>query len=152
MIPADCHGQTKTEKKIEMDIGINREHRDVGIKRMELLDKMLSSELLEKKRNHVHKVEQDYNNKIMELINSIIPPVAQNKVITHIDVNFFAPEFESEIYASRKTSVSVILRHGALKRWAMQFSSEKEATDNLKDMINSAFNIPRENIVITVVR
>ena len=51
-------GQQKTPQ-LEMDIGINREHRDVGLKRMELLDKMLSNDLLAKKRDHVHKVEQD---------------------------------------------------------------------------------------------
>ena len=151
-ISTDCHGQTRTEKKVEMEIGINREQRDVGLKRMELLDKMLSSELLEKKRNHVHKVEQDYNKKIMELINSIIAPVAQNKVITHIDVNFFSPEFETEVYASKKTSVSIILRYGALKRWSMQHNSEKEALDKLKELIQTTFKIPPENISITSIR
>lgn len=151
-ISAECHGQTRTEKKVEMEIGINREPRDVGMKRMELLDKMLSSELLEKKREHVHKVEQDYNNKIMEVINGIMPPVAQNKVLTHIDVNFFSPEFETEVYASKKTSVSIILRYGALKRWALQNSSEQEALDKLKELVHTTFKIPPENISITVIK
>ena len=33
---------TRKEKKIEMDIGINKEDRDVGLKRMEIIDKALS--------------------------------------------------------------------------------------------------------------
>ena len=151
-IPADGYGQTKTEKKVDVEIGINREHRDVGIKRMELLDRMLSPELLEKKRDHVHKVEQDYNNKIMQLINSIIPPAAQNKVLTHIDVNFFSPEFESEVSSSRKVGVSIILRQGAIKKWSAQHNSEQEALAELKGLIHTTFQIPADNISITIIK
>jgi len=151
-MPASSFGENTTDKKVEMEIGINREHRDVGLKRMELLDRMLSSELMEKKRNLVREVEQDYNGKITELINSILPPVAQNKVLTHIDVNFFSPEFETEVYSSQKIGVSLILRYGAFRKWASQYNSEQAATNELKGLIHTTFKIPTENIAVTVVK
>ncbi len=141
----------KTEEKVEMEIGINREHRDVGLKRLELVDKALDRELVERKRQLVHKIEQDYNKKVIELINSIIPAIFNNKVMTHLDVNFFAPEFESQIHASQTASVSIILTNEAFGTWAAQNSSEQDAMDKMKQLLTTTFKIPPENISILVV-
>ncbi len=146
-----CHGQTKKEERVEMEIGINREHRDVGLKRMELIDKALSRELVERKRALVQKIEQDYNTKILQIINSIIPELFKNKVLTHLDVNFFAPDFETQIHASQKASVSIIIARDGFNTWAAQNSSEQSALTTLKQLINTTFKIPHENISILIV-
>ncbi len=140
-----------SQKKVEVDIGINREHRDVGLKRLELLDKTLSRDLIERKRELVHDIEKDYNKKIIMLIDSIIPPIFDNKVITHIDVNFFDPDFESQIRASQKISVSLILKRDGLDTWAEQNSSKEEALSTIKQIISSTFKISDENISVLLV-
>ena len=141
----------KTEKKVEMEIGINREHRDVGMKRMEIIDKALSRDLVERKRELVQKIEQDYNRKIIRIINSIIPEIFDNKVMTHLDVNFFASDFESEVQASQAASVSIILARDGFDTWAAQNPSEQEALNKMKELINTTFKIPPENISILIV-
>ena len=140
-----------SEKKIKLDIGINKEDKDVGLKRLELLDRTLSRDLIERKRELVHDIEGDFNKKIITLIDSIIPPILENKVITHIDVDFFDPDFESQIRASQKVSVSLILRRAGFDTWVEQNSSEKDALIKLKQIINSTFKIPDENISVLVV-
>jgi hypothetical protein len=140
-----------SQKKVEVDIGINREHRDVGLKRLELLDKTLSRDLIERKRELVHDIEKDYNKKIIMLIDSIIPPIFDNKVITHIDVNFFDPDFESQIRASQKISVSLILKRDGLDTWAEQNSSKEEALSTIKQIISSTFKISDKNISVLLV-
>ena len=143
--------QTKIEEKVDMDIRVNQEHRDVGLKRMELIDKSLSRELIERKRAIVRQIESDYNRKVSELINSIIPEMFKSKVLTNIDVNFFAPDFETQVYASQQTSVSIILKRAGFDHWAAQNSSEPEAMHTLKQLVNTTFKIPEENISILVV-
>ncbi len=140
-----------SEKKVEVDIGINKEDKDVGLKRLELLDRTLSRDLIERKRKLVHDIEGDFNKKIIILIDSIIPPILENKVITHIDVDFFDPDFESQIRASQKVSVSLILRRAGFDTWVEQNSSEKDALVKIKQIINSTFKIPDENISILIV-
>ena len=140
-----------SEKKVEVDIGINKEDKDVGLKRLELLDRTLSRDLIERKRKLVHDIEGDFNKKIIILIDSIIPPILENKVITHIDVDFFDPDFESQIRASQKVSVSFILRRAGFDTWVEQNSSEKDALVKLKQIINSTFKIPDGNISVLVV-
>jgi hypothetical protein len=138
-------------KKVEMDIGINREHKDVGLKRMELIDKMLSRDLIERKRKLVQDVEKDYNRKIITILDSIIPPIFDNKVLTHIDVNFFDPDFESQIRASQKIAVSIILKRDGFNYWAEQNSSENDALGKMKQLIGNTFQIPDENISVLIV-
>lgn len=119
---------------------------------MELLDRTLSRTLIERKRELVHDIEGDYNHKIITLIDSIIPPILENQVITHIDVDFFDPDFESQIRASQKVSVSLILkRAGFNNTWVEQNSSEKDAIIKIKQIINSTFKIPHENISVLIV-
>ena len=139
------------KKKVEVDIGINKEDKDVGLKRMELIDKVLSRDLIERKRELVQNVEKDYNRKITRLLNSIIPPIFDNKVMTHIDVNFFDPDFESQIRASQKIAVSLILKRDGFNHWAEQNLSENDALDKIKQLIGNTFKIPDENISVLVV-
>ena len=139
------------KKKEEEDIGINKEDKDVGLKRMELIDKVLSRDLIERKRKLVQDVEKDYNKKLIRIVNSIIPPTFDNKVITHIDVNFFDPDFESQIRASQKVSVSLILKRDGFDTWAEQNVSESDAIDKMKQIIGNTFKIPDENILVLIV-
>ena len=145
-------GETRSEQKIDMDINVNREHRDVGMKRMELIDKTLSRELMERKRDYVQKIEQDYNQKILQLVNSIIPQVFNNKVMTHLDVNFFAADFESQISANQKVAVSIIITREGFNSWVVQNPSEQEAMHKLSGLINTVFKILPENISILIVK
>ena len=139
------------KKKVEVDIDINKEDKDVGLKRMELIDKVLSRDLIERKRRLVQDVEKDYNKKLIVIVNSIIPPIFDNKVITHIDVNFFDPDFESQIRASQKVSVSLILKRDGFNTWAEQNVSEHDAIDKMKQIIGNTFKIPDENISVLIV-
>lgn len=138
-------------KKVEMDIGINKEDKDVGLKRMELIDRMLSRELIERKRKLVQDIEKDYNQKITMILNSIIPAIFDNKAITHIDVNFFDPDFESQIRSSQKIAVSIILKRDGFNSWAEQNSSQNNALDILKQTISNTFKVPEENISVLLV-
>lgn len=139
------------KKKVEVDIDINKEDKDVGLKRMELIDKVLSRDLIERKRRLVQDVEKDYNKKLITIVDSIIPPIFDNKVITHIDVNFFDPDFESQIRASQKVSVSLILKRDGFNTWAEQNVSENDAIAKMKQIIGNTFKIPDENISVLIV-
>jgi hypothetical protein len=150
MLPTKSHAGSD-KKKVEVDIGINKEDKDVGLKRMELIDKMLSRDLIERKRELVQNVEKDYNKKIVALLDSIIPPIFDNNVITHIDVNFFDPDFESQIRASQKIAVSLILKRDGFDSWAKQNESENDALDKIKQIIGNTFKIPDENISVLIV-
>ncbi|MBU0993774.1 MAG: hypothetical protein KJ737_14870 [Proteobacteria bacterium] len=140
-----------TYKRVDMNIDVNKEDKEVGLKRMELLDKMLSRDLMDRKRSLVRSIEDDYNKKIISLLNSLIPSVFDNKVLTHVDVNFFAPDFESQIKSSQKASVSIILKREGFDIWASQNPSEKEALGTIKQLIGTTFKIPDENITILIV-
>ena len=69
---------TPKDQNIKDDIDYNKEDRDVGLKRMEILDKTLSPELLARKRAVVQSIEQDYNNKVSTLIKRLTPAIADN--------------------------------------------------------------------------
>ncbi len=140
-----------TYKKVDMNIGVNKEDRDVGLKRMELIDKSLSRDLIERKRKLVQTIEQDYNRKVTNVINGIIPTIFDTKVFAHIDVNFFAPDFESEVKTSQKVSVSIIMKRDGFDTWARQNPSEEQALNTMKQLIGNSFKIPEENISILVV-
>lgn len=140
-----------TYKRVDMNIGVNKEDRDVGLKRMELIDKALSQDLIDRKRKLVRTMEDDFNRKVKEVINSIIPTLFDTKVFTHIDVNFFAPDFESEITSSQKVSVSIIMKREGFETWASQNPSEQEALNTIKQLIGNTFKIPGENVSVLVV-
>ena len=140
-----------TYKKVDMNIDVNKEDRDVGLKRMEIIDKALSRDLIERKRALIKRVEEDYNQKIMELINSIIPPMFENKVLSHVDINFFDPDFEAQVKASQKVGVSIILKRDGFDIWAKQNSSEAAAKQTLIQLIGNTLKIPEKNISLLVV-
>lgn len=135
----------------KVDIDVNKEDREVGLKRLELIDKVLSQDMMKRKRNMVRNIESDYNEKTKKMIDSIISPIFENKVFTHIDVNFFSPDFESEVKASQKVSVSIILKRDGFNTWVEQNSSEQEALKALKQLIGNTFKTPVENISILIV-
>jgi hypothetical protein len=85
------------------------------------------------------------------MIDSIISPIFENKVFTHIDVNFFSPDFESEVKASQKVSVSIILKRDGFNTWVEQNSSEQGALKAMKQLIGNTFKTPVENISILIV-
>lgn len=143
--------QTKSDQRVEMEVGINREHRDVGLKRMEIIDKALSRDLVERKLGLVGQIEESYNKKILQLINSLIPAIHNNKVMTHLDVNFLAPDFEAEVHASQKVAVSLIIQRDAFESWVEQNSSSQEAMAKIRDLLKTTFKIPVDNISILVV-
>jgi len=143
---AEKNGSHKT-----VDINVNKEDREVGLKRLELIDKLLSQDMMQRKRNMVRNLEQDYNEKTKKMLDSIIEPIFKNKVFTHINVNFFVPDFESEVKASKKVSVSIILKRDGFKTWVDQNPSEKEALNSLKQLIGNTFKIPAESISVLIV-
>ena len=140
-----------TYKRVDMNIGVNKEDRDVGLKRMEMIDKVLSRDLIDRKRELVRTIEKDYNQKVSGLINSIIPTLFDTKVFTNINVNFFAPDFDSEVNSSQNVSVSIIMKRDGFDTWAKQNSSEQDALNTLKQVIGNTFKIPGDNISILVV-
>ncbi|MBF0226890.1 MAG: hypothetical protein HQK76_15700 [Desulfobacterales bacterium] len=142
------NGYAADSKKITVDI--NKEDKDVGMKRMELIDKALSPELIEKKRVLVQNIEADYNQKIKELIDSIISPIFNNKVLTHIDVNFFVSDFEVEVKSTQKVSVAIILNRDGFNTWAKQ-KPNQDALKILKQLIENTFKISDKNISVLVV-
>ena len=135
----------------KIDIDVNKEDREIGLKRLELIDKVLSQDMMKRKRSMVRDIESDYNDKTKRIIDSIISPIFENKVFIHIDVNFFSPDFESEVRASQKVSVSVILKKDGFNTWVEQNASEQEALKAMKQLIGNTFKIPVENISILIV-
>ncbi|MEW6600630.1 MAG: hypothetical protein AB1499_06645 [Nitrospirota bacterium] len=145
-------GSAETQESYKkVDIDINKEDRDVGLKRLELIDKVLTQDMMNRKRSMVHDIESDYDEKTKKMIDSIIAPIFENKVFTHIDVNFFSPDFESEVKASQKVSVSIILKRDGFNTWAAQNPTEQEALTAMKQLIGNTFRIPAENISILIV-
>jgi hypothetical protein len=140
-----------TYKRVDMNIGVNKEDRDVGLKRMEMIDKVLSRDLIDRKRELVRTIEKDYNQKVSGLINSIIPALFDTKVFTNINVNFFAPDFDSEVNSSQNVSVSIIMKRDGFDTWVKQNSSEQDALNTLKQVIGNTFKIQGDNISILVV-
>lgn len=141
-----CHAANSGSKKSEVSIDINKEDKEVGLRRMEIIDKVLSQDMVNRKMDIVHKIESDYNQKALEIINSIIPPVFGNKVFTHIDVNFFSPEFEAQVSASQKIFLSFVLKQDGFERWAKRYPSSQEALNSLKKLLSDTLRIPEKNI------
>ncbi len=136
---------------VEMEVHMAPEDREVGLKRMELIDKMLSKDLIDRKRALVKEVEADYNKKITKLLQGMISPVINQTVLTHIDVNFFASDFESEVHSSQKVAVSILIKKNGFDVWGNKFASQQEALDTIKQIISTTFNIQPEKISIFLV-
>lgn len=142
---------TGLKLEVRKKIDINKEDKEVGLKRMELIDKSLSRDLMERKRELVKQLENDYNQKISDLVDSIIPPMFKNKVMTHINVNYFASDFETQVHASQKVSVALVLKRDGFNTWVEQNSSKEAAERTLKQLIMGTFKITEENISLLVV-
>jgi hypothetical protein len=133
-------------ERTDINIGINQEDKEVGLRRMEIIDKILSQEMLDRKMNIVHQIENDYTEKAREIINGIIPPIFDNKVFTHIDVNFFSPEFEAQVNASQQVNLSFIVKKAGFDRWAKNYPSSEQALNSMKQLLSDALKIPVSNI------
>jgi len=126
------------------------EDRDVGLKRLEILEKTLSPELLQKKRAYVLSREQEYNEKIGILLQRLTTPIGRNTVITHIDVDYFAVDFESRVQAEENITVTLLVDEDGLAKWAAGRGSREAAAEEIKTLIQGAFRIPMEQITIVV--
>ena len=138
------------QENSRLTIDLQTEDRDVGLKRMEILEKSLSPELVQKKRNFARALEEDYNRKIGELVQSLTTSTGRNTVITNVNVNFFDPGFEKEIEASQDVSVSILLDQDGFSKWAQGKTSEAVAMDEMRTLIHHAFRIPEERISILI--
>jgi len=133
-----------------MILDVNPEDRDVGLKRMEILDRSLTPELVQKKNAFVRMKEQDYNRKIGELVQRLTTPIGRNTVITHIDVNFFDPGFEQQVLAEERVRVTILLDSDGFAKWAAGKGSEEVARGLMQDLVSGAFHVPRDQISIVV--
>jgi len=138
-------GETK------MTVELRGEDRDVGLKRMEILEKALSPELLERKRAFVRSQEQDYNVKIGLLLQRLTTNIGKNTVITHIDVDYFVVDFEHDVQAVEKVTVTILLDEDGLAKWASGKPSQEAAVQDMAALIHGSFGIPREQIKIVTV-
>ena len=143
--------ENRTYEKHDIAIDVNKEDKEVGLKRLELINKILSQDLINRKRSIVSNIEADYNQKVTGILNSIIPPLFGNTVFTHIDVNFFSPNFESQVEASQKISLTIILKKDGLNRLSNQYSSDQEAINAIKQLIGNSLKISDKNISVMVV-
>jgi len=149
-INAEDSTEVVEHKKISIDVGPSREEKEVGLKRMEILDKSISPELLEKKRILVQSIEKDYTRKIEQLIQPLTSSIGKNTIVTHVDIDFLDPDFQSQVQASQRVSVSIIMGRAGFENWAMRGKTEQETLDQLKKMIHTMFRIPEENSAIMV--
>jgi hypothetical protein len=133
-----------------MTLKLVGEDRDVGLKRMEILEKTLSPELLAKKRAYVLSREQEYNEKIGVLLQRLTTPIGRNTVITHIDVDYFAVDFEPRVEAEENITVTILIDEDGLAKWAAGRGSQEAATEEMKALIHGAFRIPMEQITVVV--
>jgi len=127
---------------------VNPEDRDVGLKRMEILDRALTPELVQKKNAFVRMKEQDYDRKIGELVQRLTTAIGRNTVITHIDVNFFDPGFEQQVQAEEKVRVTILLGADGFAKWAAGKGSREAALSLMQDLVSRTFNIPRDQVSI----
>lgn len=139
-------GYAAEGSRVQKDISINKEDKEVGLRRMEIIDKVLSQDMVNRKMGIVHAIEADYTAKAKQIIDSIIPPVFDSRVFTHIEVNFFSPQFEAQVNASQKIHLSFILKQDGFDRWAKRYSSSREAMSSIKKLLSDTLRIPEGNI------
>ncbi len=133
-----------------MTLKLIGEDRDVGLKRMEILEKTLSPELLAKKRAFVRSREQEYNEKIGVLLQRLTTSIGRNTVITHVDVDYFALDFEPRVQAEENITVTILVDEDGLAKWAAGRGSREAAVEEMQALIHGAFRIPMEQITIVV--
>ena len=136
------------DKKVTVDI--NKEDRDVGLKRMEILDKSLTPELIQENAALVRAKEQDYNKKIGDLLRRITTPIGINTVITHIDTNPSDPNFAQQLHTSENIRVTILMDKDGFAKWASGKSSDEAARKEIATLIHRTFNIPEPQISIVI--
>lgn len=143
----NCSAETENRR---LTIDLQSEDRDVGLRRMQILEKSLSPELIQKKRDLARMLEDDYSRKIGDLVQRLTTSIGRNTIITNVNINFFDPGFEKEIEASQDVSVSILLDQDGFSKWARGKASEMAAMDEMKSLIHRTFRIPEERITILV--
>lgn len=139
------------QANVDLDIRIDGESKEVGLKRLEIIDKYLSNELLAQKRALVAEIESDYNKKITEALKSMISPVIIPKVTTHLDVNFFSLQFDSEVKSEKHISVLTIINKSVFANWESKNNGRDNAIAALKGILATTFSIPKDKITIVVI-
>jgi hypothetical protein len=136
-------------RNYKIDIDVNKEDAEVGKRRIELLDKMLSPELIERRREITRQFEEDYNRKITQFLSGVTSPNSKNTVITHVNMRFFDPGFKEQLQAEKDVSVSAILGRTGFDLWRDEQPKE-QALDKLRQLISASFKIPVEHITLTL--
>lgn len=145
--PRACFGQTENRR---VTIDLQSEDREVGLKRMEILEKSLSPEILQRKRDLARSLEEEYNRKIGELVQRLTTSIGRNTVITNVNIRFFDPGFEREIQGESEVSVTVLLDQDGLSKWSRGKASEAAALEEMRTLIHRAFQIPEDRITLLV--
>ncbi len=148
--PAEAQEGSGPSSESTLTLKMIGEDRDVGLKRMEILEKTLSPELLERKRAFVRSREQEYNQKIGVLLQRLTTSIGRNTVITHVDVDYFAVDFEPTVQAEENVTVTILLDEDGLAKWTTGRGSRQEAMEEMQTLIHGAFRIPMEQIKIVV--
>ena len=144
--------QQVDQANVDLDIKVEAESEAVGLKRLEIIEKILSTDLIEKRRALVKSVEQDYDRKITGMMKTLISPVIAPKVTTHIDVNFFSQEFESQVYSSQNVAVLIIIDRDVFKNWEADNNGHDMAVATLKQVISTTYAIPQNQVSIVLTR
>lgn len=131
-------------------VDVDSEDRDVGLKRMEILDKALTPEIIQKKNAFVRMKEQDYNRKIGELVQRLTTAIGNNTVITHIDVDFLDPGFDKQVQARERVNVTILLDRDGFAKWASGKPSAEAAEGLMRDLVSRTFDIPEKQVSIVV--
>lgn len=135
---------------MRMSVEWKGEHRDVGMKRMEILDKELTPEVLRKKKAYIRSIEEDYDRKIGELVQRLTTAIGRNTVITHVDVQLLDPGFDEEVRAMQNVTVTVLLDSDGFAKWSAGKGSDDAAADQMQALIHRTFRIPQEQISIVL--
>ncbi len=144
------HGLAREQienRNYKIDIAVDKEDAEVGKRRIELLDKMLSPELIGRRRKIVSQFEEDYNRKISQFLQGITSSNSKNTVITHVDMHFFDPGFKEQLEAEQDVSVSAILGRAGFDLWRDEQPKE-QALSTLRTLISTSFKIPAEHITL----
>jgi len=143
-------GRSSQPAETRMTLELKGEDRDVGLKRMEILEKTLSPELVARTRAFVRSQEQDYNEKIGTLLQRLTTGIGRNTVITHIDVDYFAVDFEPHVQAVENVTITVLLDEDGLAKWAAGRGSQEAAVAEMQALIHGAFVVPLEKVRIII--
>lgn len=142
-----CFAESENRR---LTLDLQSEDRDVGLKRMEILEKSLSPELIRRKRELARALEEEYNRKIGELVQRLTTSIGRNTVITNVNIRFFDPGYEKEIQTESDVAVTVLLDPDGLSKWNRGKASEAAAIEEMRTLIHRAFQIPQDRITLLV--